>query len=107
MSNSIVGAILLTIASPVQVLLTAVFGIAYVAHGRKLSSQDHVYPHLELRGVTERIEFCVNAYGAYHPETITALAKRQSMFESFCKQKLLDAADQRMYLANHGLRCYD
>ena len=107
MSNSIVGAILLAIASPAQVLLTVIFGVVYTAHGRHLSNTHHVYPHLELRKLTNRIEFCTRVYGPHHNETIAALAKRQELFESFCRQKLLDSTDQKMYLANHGLSCYN
>jgi len=107
MTNTLLGAILLAIASPAQVLLTVIGGLIYGFEANRISNSKKVYPHLEIREISERIEFCLRVYGPDHRETVVAYAQRQDLFERYCKEKLLTLEDQRMYLATRNLIRYN
>lgn len=77
--NQLLASILLTLITPVQLVMMAVGSFGLAAYGKHLDSTPQRYWWVELNEITDRIEFCNEWYRPGHPESVKAQARLQPL----------------------------
>ena len=75
--NQLLASILLTLITPVQLVMMLVGSLGLSAYGKHLDSTPQRYWWVELQEITDRIEFCNEWYPAGHPERVKAQRRLQ------------------------------
>jgi len=98
MLNTALSAILVTIASPLQVAVAMVLSVPAGIWAKQKLNTGKEYPYLELSEAQKRLEFCREVYGAGHQQTDLAIDSIESILAKYYKAKVLDLEDLQMYL---------
>jgi len=95
--SSGIAAILLAIASPAQLIVTAFLGLLTGIRISQIDSTTPVYVHLEIDEARQRLEFCREWYPVDHPEYAKAEAKLEAIISDLAARNLLSKEDVQMY----------
>ena len=98
--NTALTALLLTIASPAQGALAALFAIPVGLAGQKIASSPAVYPHIEIDDAIKRIDWCNEVYGPDHYMTGKAIERLPFLIAEHYEAKCINRNDLHMFATN-------
>jgi len=98
MLSTALSAILVTLASPLQVAVALVLSLPTAIWAKQKLNTGKEYPYLELSEAQNRLKFCQEVYGAGHQQTSLAVDSIESILTKYYKAKVLDSEDLEMYL---------
>lgn len=98
MIQTALSAILITIATPLQLCLTLVAVIPAALWGKKILNSGHEYVHLDIYRAQQHIDLCVERYGSHHELTASAYEAIDALFRKYHQAELLALEDLEMYV---------
>lgn len=98
MLNTALSAILVTIASPLQVGVAMVLSVPAGIWAKQKLNTGKDYPYLEMSEAQKRLEFCREVYGDGHQQTNLAVDRIEAILTRHYRAKVLDREDLHMYL---------
>lgn len=98
MLSTAASAIVLAIASPIQIVVMAFMAVGTGIWRHRISQSEWRYLHLEIDERIRRLHRCERLYGPDHTETLKARLILPDMIRTAYNEKLIDQDDLQMYL---------